>query len=326
MPDEHRCSTRYRSRAPRARTPRAGALPVLSTLTVTLRLLWRGRSVLAWLTLPALGLPLLLGPTGYLEVDSWSSFAALASALAALTFARAAVVRYAVDAFGDREPSLWEVWAATGRRGVSLLLTSGLAALLTLVGILAALVPGFFACVALAVALPVAVVEGHRGVSALRRSLVLTRGRRWAIAALVVVSLVVGMVLMPRLELSVSPDRSGHLRLLVYLPFALRTAGFGAFVAFVSVLQAAVYARLGEVPGGASPLEFAPEHNVSPFLCRTPQVKPYPAGTLSRAIPADPGEPAVPAAPSGVSEDGSHRRSDSSASSSAAVVRSLSVP
>jgi len=75
----------------------------------------------------------------------------------------------------------------------SLLWLAILAGLVTAVGFLALILPGIYLIVALSVASPVVVIEGHRGIVAIQRSRSLVKGRWWAtLGALLPTMLLVG--------------------------------------------------------------------------------------------------------------------------------------
>ncbi len=134
--------------------------------------------------------------------------------------------------------------------GVALLGT-----LLTMLGALALIIPGFMIAAALWVAIPTAVVERPGVIASLKRSADLTRGYRWKIFGIFVViwlvsAVAVGMVQTP-LAVSVAtagPQGIGSGLFLVYNGLVLLVSAF--FTALAAVASAVAYHDLRAVKEG----------------------------------------------------------------------------
>jgi hypothetical protein len=141
------------------------------------------------ITAPAVG-----GPGGVtdaqLPAGFWGAYA-VASLLSLVEIG--AITQGAISHLAGRRVSLGAMVATGLRRALPLLAVGLLCYVLLVLGTVLLVVPGVFLGCALAVALPAVVVERPGVLGALRRSFALTKGKRLAVLATVLVLMVVGI-------------------------------------------------------------------------------------------------------------------------------------
>ncbi|MBA3432179.1 MAG: hypothetical protein H0U16_11965 [Actinobacteria bacterium] len=128
-----------------------------------------------------------LGPLyGFLAGTLVSAFISFLAA----TLATGACFKAITDAYLGHEPDSNDSLSFAGRRLGSLVWVSFLGSLIVGLGFLLLIVPGIYLGVAFSVAVPVLLMESHRGKSALGRSRDLVRGRWWPVLGTIVLGFI----------------------------------------------------------------------------------------------------------------------------------------
>jgi hypothetical protein len=104
--------------------------------------------------------------------------------------ATGAVFKLLLDAYLGRKPDWRESFAFARAKIGSLVWLAIMSAVVVAGGFLLLIIPGIWAVVSISVAVPVLMMEGSTGLSALKRSSSLVRGRWWATFARLVVALI----------------------------------------------------------------------------------------------------------------------------------------
>lgn len=161
----------------------------------------------------------------------------------------ALLVQLAYDAKLDRPARLGRYFGPAMRAAIPIAVLSVVAVLLTMIGMIALIVPGLWIYAVFSVMAPAVTIEGS-GFGGLGRSAALTKGYRWPILGALVLSAIVGILvnLVATFVVGMVAVAAGGFGMLagVVLYAAMMALGYG----FSSIVIALIYARLREIKEG----------------------------------------------------------------------------